>query len=48
LNNGKMIEALEVQGFLDKLLHEIRERKLESVYLVDLGKPNQEANNSSI
>ncbi|MGZ3723062.1 MAG: His/Gly/Thr/Pro-type tRNA ligase C-terminal domain-containing protein, partial [Bdellovibrionales bacterium] len=48
LNNGKLLEALDVQNFLDKILHEIQERKLESVFLAEPTKPNQEANNSSI
>jgi hypothetical protein len=43
-----MIEALDVQNFVDKILHEIQERKLGSVFLEGSTQPNQEANNSSI
>lgn len=48
MNNGKLIEAVDPQQFLDKILHEIQERKLESVFSDSSTKPNQEANNSSI
>lgn len=47
LKNGKTIESLPVQEFIEKLVHEIKERKLESVFQTAVNS-NQEANNSSI
>lgn len=47
LKNGKTIESLPVQVFIEKLVHEMKERKLESV-LQPVENSNQEANNSSI
>ncbi len=48
LNNGKVLEALEVQEFMQKVLHESKERKLESVFLEATKNNNQEAKHSSI
>lgn len=47
LKNGKTIESLPVQEFIERLVHEIKERKLESVFQPAINS-NQEANNSSI
>lgn len=48
LNNGKLLEALDFQNFLQNILQETKERKLESVFLAAPKNNNQEANNSSI
>ena len=47
LNNGKLLEALDPQDFINKIQSEISERKLGSVFL-EAQQHNQEANNSSI
>lgn len=47
LKNGKTIESLPVQEFIEKLVQEVKERKLESVFQ-SVVNSNQEANNSSI
>lgn len=48
LKSGKILESLSVQDFLEKLSHEIKERRLESVFQPSTTNSNQEANNSSI
>lgn len=48
LNNGKIIEALEVSEFVSQLQQEIKVRRLESIFLADANNSNQEANHSSI
>lgn len=48
LSKGQVVDAVPVQTFIDKLLQEIRERRLEPIFLQSGAKPNQEAHNSSI
>ena len=48
LKSGKNLEGLAIDEFIDKLMQEIRERRLESVFSGVVTQPNQEANNSSI
>jgi len=48
LKNGQLIESLNGQEFIENILQEIRERRLESSFLVASKNHNQEANNSSI
>ncbi|MGE0527224.1 MAG: threonine--tRNA ligase, partial [Bdellovibrionales bacterium] len=49
LRNGKSFESLDAKDFSDKLLHEIKERRLESTLWPSSPRnTNQEASNSSI
>jgi threonyl-tRNA synthetase len=48
LKNGTELKGVPFNEFRDKLLQEIKERKLETVMVPAQTKPNQEANNSSI
>lgn len=48
LNNGQLIESLNPQEFIEKLSREIKERKLESLFLTAPTNNNQEAKHSSI
>jgi threonyl-tRNA synthetase len=48
LRNGKVFDAVPFKEFSDKLLSEVRERKLESVFLTSAINGNQEAKHSSI
>jgi threonyl-tRNA synthetase len=48
LNNGQVLEALDVQQFITQLNREIGERKLQSVFQSATKNINQEASNSSI
>jgi threonyl-tRNA synthetase len=48
LNKGTVIESLAVEEFMLKVLSEIKERKLESVFLTAPTSTNQEAKHSSI
>jgi threonyl-tRNA synthetase len=47
LNNGKVIDAVEIPDLIVKLQTEIKERRLESIFL-PASNSNQEANHSSI
>jgi threonyl-tRNA synthetase len=47
LKNGKILEAVPLNEFTEKIVGEIKERKLESVFQPSEN-PNQEANHSSI
>lgn len=48
LNNGQLIESLKAQDFMQKVVNEIKERRLQSSFLTAPKNINQEANNSSI
>lgn len=48
LKSGKVLESIAVKEFSEQVMHEIRERKLESVFQGPADQSNQEANNSSI
>jgi threonyl-tRNA synthetase len=48
LRNGKVFDAIPFKEFTDKLVNEIRERRLESLFLSSGLNGNQEVNNSSI
>ena len=48
LKNGTILEGVPFDQFVEKLTHEIKERKLESVFPSPAKNSNQEANNSSI
>ncbi len=48
LKNGTIIEGMPFPEFVEKLNHEIKERKLESVFPVPVKNSNQEAKHSSI
>ncbi len=48
LKSGQVVESIDTQEFLQKVLSEIQERKLESVFQVAPKNMNQEAKHSSI
>jgi threonyl-tRNA synthetase len=48
LKNGSIIEGMPFPEFVEKLTHEIKERKLETVFQVPAKNSNQEAKHSSI
>jgi len=48
LKNGTVLESLAFPEFMEKLMHEIKERRLETVFQASAKNTNQEANNSSI
>jgi len=48
LKSGQILNGVTTQDFLEKIVHEIKERKLESVFQAPSNNSNQEAKHSSI